>query len=1113
MNSSSSQDVTTAASASSSSNYLERTFVKCIGRGKKRRRWQCIKCDFVNLNACSECVQCGCKPTVGQTTSDSNVIEEPTISNGCVSGLDKPCESFSQSKKFDGKFHGKTKEGGAGIEKFKPGSSGKIGSHHGSSATFVVKRMGKVTVERKRRAMERKNKFKQRLIHSFNQSLKLDEWDDEPEREEKSRERMSKLGQEQQEDKLVIVEEKESDLDDEEKRGVEVQLRSDTDEDKEDVMVIDFKASQAFFHRKRTKSTRMDRFDKSSIDGQDIHKVKSDSEIKRSSSDSESSSETDESDREIFLATNGWEQLQNKPLPHPPPGEYGTICMPSIARQTTEKTSVLPSFEGCFLNHFQSLGNDQDLINYAKNASDKKWTCVLCTLVNSPLDHECKACGAQKKQPENNQPIKQSTSGQWTCDVCTLENSDLQSACAACEQIKKIKPLSCDSIVQPTVQDQLKTKLVTIEQQSTTEKVRNWQCSACTFRNPYTRYSCDACRQTRTLLTLRPKSSESPTSTLPPEVPPHRNSFACNSFARTDSEIDDESDEHYRLQFDDEYYSNFSLCRGRSELMEELRVLEEGEARQSWAQIVSFCTASRVRFVDDAFPPAPSSLYYDPERPPKSSGNGCAASGTVQWLRMDQIRCEPNAQSLKWAVFRRQPRFSDISQGILGNCWLLSALAVLAERPQLLRQVLITRELCRAGAYQVRLCKDGKWHTVLVDDLLPCDRQGQLLYSRAKRKQLWVPLIEKAVAKLFGCYESLVSGRAIEGLSILTGAPCESIGLQPPTSANGIQIGTCFGESNEPLDIDLIWVKLVSCRSAGFLMGASCGGGNMLVDDHQFEMVGLRPRHAYSLLDVRDVDCIRCPGCDRLWEMTSEQVRLVAKYQDPLHEEFVETSEMVQKAKKLLKSGCCNDCGLSFDLENACPTSLRLVRLRNPWGHFSWTGDWSDQCPNWNQALRSELQPNAAQEGVFWISFSSMLRYFDSVDVCKVSREWCEIRVEGVLPPHCEPGGRTQLIQLTLEQPAELQLSLFQQSHRELQQLPRDKRSITGRSQLDLCILLFRPPNSSPVCLQKATLIQHSRRCVRGFVGCDAMLEAGRYVLLCTAFNHWQSGKNFNVGL
>jgi calpain-15 len=75
----------------------------------------------------------------------------------------------------------------------------------------------------------------------------------------------------------------------------------------------------------------------------------------------------------------------------------------------------------------------------------------------------------------------------------------------------------------------------------------------------------------------------------------------------------------------------------------------------------------------------------------------------------------------------------------------------------------MTKEYNNQGIYYVRLCKDGEWTQVLIDDRFPCISNKRLAYSHARRKQLWVPLIEKALAKLNGSYEAIIAGRCCEG--------------------------------------------------------------------------------------------------------------------------------------------------------------------------------------------------------------------------------------------------------------------------------------------------------------------------------------------------------------
>ncbi|CAF1611095.1 unnamed protein product, partial [Didymodactylos carnosus] len=141
-------------------------------------------------------------------------------------------------------------------------------------------------------------------------------------------------------------------------------------------------------------------------------------------------------------------------------------------------------------------------------------------------------------------------------------------------------------------------------------------------------------------------------------------------------------------------------------------------------------------------------------------------------LRPEHIRWPIVDKNYPLVVFN-QPHPKDIIQGRLGNCWLIAALSLLAEIPQILYKVMITKQYNPKGMYRVRLCNQGIWQVITVDDCLPVSQSNSLVFSRSRKKQLYAPLIEKALAKMHGSYMALKSGRCDEGLQTLTGEPCE----------------------------------------------------------------------------------------------------------------------------------------------------------------------------------------------------------------------------------------------------------------------------------------------------------------------------------------------------
>lgn len=67
-----------------------------------------------------------------------------------------------------------------------------------------------------------------------------------------------------------------------------------------------------------------------------------------------------------------------------------------------------------------------------------------------------------------------------------------------------------------------------------------------------------------------------------------------------------------------------------------------------------------------------------------------------------------------------------------------SALSVLAENRKLLEHIFITKEYSNTGVYAMRLCKDGQWTDVIVDDRFPCIADGRLAFCKVSYLQVCV---------------------------------------------------------------------------------------------------------------------------------------------------------------------------------------------------------------------------------------------------------------------------------------------------------------------------------------------------------------------------------------
>ncbi len=221
------------------------------------------------------------------------------------------------------------------------------------------------------------------------------------------------------------------------------------------------------------------------------------------------------------------------------------------------------------------------------------------------------------------------------------------------------------------------------------------------------------------------------------------------------------------------------------------------------------------------------------------------------------LTAEVDPTRITWARVERGQLFvdglswDDVTQGAVGNCYLLSALsAVAATSPEVLTERI---RHVGGGVYEVRFFEKTRTGpreiAVRVDGTLPLE-DGERVYGGAREaRELWVSLVEKAFAAWQGGYEVINQGGFPEDtFYALTGRKSDYVGdLQRARASR-------------------VWSLMEAATKDGRPMTA----GTWLQADFEadYEAVGLVEGHAYSLLGVSDVGGERTVTLRNPWGTT-----------------------------------------------------------------------------------------------------------------------------------------------------------------------------------------------------------------------------------------------------
>ena len=113
----------------------------------------------------------------------------------------------------------------------------------------------------------------------------------------------------------------------------------------------------------------------------------------------------------------------------------------------------------------------------------------------------------------------------------------------------------------------------------------------------------------------------------------------------------------------------------------------------------------------------------------------------------------------------------DLEQGSVGDNYLLTVIAALAERDNIIPKLFDQQEYTQEGIFTVKGFIKGRREEITIDDLFPVYSHQPAFAKPSPDGGWWLPLIEKAFAKVNVNYEMISSGTQAEAARFLTGFP------------------------------------------------------------------------------------------------------------------------------------------------------------------------------------------------------------------------------------------------------------------------------------------------------------------------------------------------------